>query len=69
LEDVDMDVKLSRCSYSFLTFVVDGVKSSASRPDRALPPGMDTRYPLDRKLGEPQTWSSLRGRGIIFNGT
>jgi hypothetical protein len=33
---------------------------SASRPSRALPPGKDPRYPLDRRLGRPQNRSGHR---------
>jgi hypothetical protein len=32
-------------------------KWSASRLGSALPPGKDLRYPLDRRLGVPQSWS------------
>jgi hypothetical protein len=32
-----------------------------SCPGRGLVPGMDTRYPLDRRLGGPQSWSGHRG--------
>jgi hypothetical protein len=31
----------------------------ASRPGHALPPGKDPRFPLDRRLGGPQSWSGL----------
>jgi len=44
-------------SYSFLTSALDGGEWSASRPGRALPLGKDLRYPLDRRLGGPQSWS------------
>jgi len=27
----------------------------------ALPPGMDRRYPLDKRLGGPKSWSEHRG--------
>jgi hypothetical protein len=30
-------------------------------PDRALPPGKDPWYPLDRRLGKPQRQSGLGG--------
>jgi hypothetical protein len=33
---------------------------SASRPSRALPPGKDPRYSLDRRLGRPQNRSVNR---------
>jgi hypothetical protein len=65
-------VKLSRytpwgermySSYSFLTSALDGGEwsASASRPGRALPPGKEPRYPLDRRLGGPQSRSGRRG--------
>jgi len=37
----------------FMTTVLEGGEGSASRPGRSLPPGK-TRYPLCRRLGEPQ---------------
>jgi hypothetical protein len=49
-------------SYSFLTSALDGGEWSASRPGRALyPRGKDPRYPLDRRLGGPQSRSGHRG--------
>jgi hypothetical protein len=48
-------------SYSFLTSTLDGGEWSASRPGRALPRGKDPRYPLDRRLGGPQSRSGHRG--------
>jgi hypothetical protein len=48
-------------SYSFLTSALDGCEWSASRPGRALPAGKNLRYPLDRRLGGPQSWSGHRG--------
>jgi hypothetical protein len=48
-------------SYSFTTSVLDGGEWSASRPGRALPPGKGPRYPLDRRLGGPQSRSGHRG--------
>jgi hypothetical protein len=33
---------------------------SASRPGRALPPGKVPRYPLDRRLGGPESRSAHR---------
>ena len=36
-----------------MTTALEGGKGSASRPGRSLPPG-NTRYPLYRRLGEPQ---------------
>jgi hypothetical protein len=38
-------------SYSFTTSALDGGEWSASRPGRALPPGIGPRYPLYRRLG------------------
>jgi hypothetical protein len=37
----------------FQTSALEGEEGSASRPGRLLPPGK-TRYPLYRRLGEPQ---------------
>jgi hypothetical protein len=47
-------------SNSFLTSL-DCNQSSASRPGRVLPPGMDHRYPLHWRLGGPQRCSEHRG--------
>jgi hypothetical protein len=49
--------------YSFLTSALNGGEWSASRPSRALPQGKDPRYPLDRRLGGPQSWSGKEARG------
>jgi hypothetical protein len=48
-------------SYSFLTSALDGGEWSASHPGCALPPGKEPRYPLDRRLGGPQSRSGHRG--------
>jgi hypothetical protein len=48
-------------SYSFLTLELDGGEWSASRSGRALVPGKDPRYPLNRTLGGPQSQSGHRG--------
>jgi hypothetical protein len=48
-------------SYTFLTSVLDGVTWSAFRPGHALPLGNDPQYPLDRRLGGPQSWSGHKG--------
>jgi hypothetical protein len=48
-------------SYSFLTSELDGGEWSTLIPGRALPPGEDPRYPLDRSLGGLQGWSGHRG--------
>jgi hypothetical protein len=42
--------------YPFMNMALEGGERSASRPGRFLPPGK-TRYPLYRRLGEPQGWS------------
>jgi hypothetical protein len=47
-------------SYSFLTLALDGDQMSASRPGRALPLEKDPQYPLDRRLGRPQSWFGHR---------
>jgi hypothetical protein len=39
-------------SYSSLTSALDGGEWSASRSGRSLPPGKDSRYPLDTRLEE-----------------
>jgi hypothetical protein len=44
-------------SYSFMTSTLDEGQWSASRPGRALPTGKGPRYPLDRRLGGPQSRS------------
>jgi hypothetical protein len=49
-------------SCSFTTSALDGGEWLASRPGRALPQGMDRRYPLERKLVGPQSRSGHRGQ-------
>jgi hypothetical protein len=44
-------------SYSFLTSALNAGEGSASFPGRALPPGKNPRYPLDRRLDGSQSWS------------
>jgi hypothetical protein len=44
-------------SYSFLISALDRGEWSASRPGHSLRRGKNTRYPLDRRLGGPQSWS------------
>jgi hypothetical protein len=44
-----------------LTSALDGGEWSASRPDRFTPQGKRPWYPLDRRLGGPQSCSG-RGR-------
>jgi hypothetical protein len=50
-----MDIQL----HTFLTSALDGGEWSVSRPDR-FTKGNNRRYPLDRRLGGPQ---SQAGRG------
>jgi hypothetical protein len=52
-------------SYSLLTSALDGGERSASRPGRALLRGKDTRYPLYRRLGGPQSRSGQRPNGRL----
>jgi hypothetical protein len=49
-----------RYSSSFLTSALDGGEWTASRPGRALPRGMDSWYPLYRRLGWPRSRSGHR---------
>jgi hypothetical protein len=44
-----------------LTSVLDGGEWSASRPGRFTPRGKSPWYPLDRRLGGPQTRSGRSG--------
>jgi hypothetical protein len=48
-------------SYSFLNSALDGCEWSASRLGRVLPRGEDPRYPLNRRLGGPQSRAGRRG--------
>jgi hypothetical protein len=48
-------------SYTFLTLTLDGGEWSALLPGRALLLGKDPRYPLERRLSGPYSWSGLRG--------
>jgi hypothetical protein len=48
-------------TYSFTTSALDRGECSASRPGRALLPRKGPRYPLDRRLGGPQSRSGHRG--------
>jgi len=51
-----------RCSsYLFLTSALDGVSSQCHAPVALYPWGKDPQYPLDRRLGGPQSWSGHRG--------
>jgi hypothetical protein len=55
-------------SYSFLMSARDTGEWSALRPGRALPPGKDRRYQLDRRLGGYQSRSlDPEARGKIFS--
>jgi hypothetical protein len=48
------------CSCSLLTSALGGGEWSASSW-LCLPPGKDSWYPWDRRLGGPQSWSGYRG--------
>jgi len=52
--------------YSSIPSALEGGEWSAARPDRTLPPGK-TRYPLYRRLGEPQGWSG-RAENLVPTG-
>jgi hypothetical protein len=45
---------------AFLTSALDGVEWSASRPGRLIS-GKEPQYPLDRRLGGPQSRSGCGG--------
>ena len=49
-----------------MTAALEGGECSAARPDRTLPPGK-TRYPLYRKLDEPQGRSG-RAENLVPTG-
>jgi hypothetical protein len=55
-----MDVQI----HIFLISALFGGEWSASRPGRFTP-----RYPLDRRLGGPQSWSGHRGEEKILDPT
>jgi hypothetical protein len=48
-------------SYSFTTSAIDGVSGQGHAPAALYPWRKDPRYPLDRKLGGPQSRSGHRG--------
>jgi hypothetical protein len=48
-------------SYSFLTSALDGVGGQLQAPVALYTPGKEPRYPLDRRLGWPQSRSAHRG--------
>jgi hypothetical protein len=48
-------------SYSFSTSALDEAEWSASSSGRAIPRGNDLWYPLDRRLGRPQSKSGHTG--------
>jgi hypothetical protein len=47
-------------SYSFTISTLDGVNGQGHAPAALNTRGKDPRYPLDRKLGVPQSWSGHR---------
>jgi hypothetical protein len=53
----------------FLTLVLVGGEWSASRPSRFTPGERAPRYPLDRRLGGPQSRSARRGGENILDRT
>jgi hypothetical protein len=53
-------------SYSFMTSALDGGEWSASAPAALYLRGKDTRYPLDKRLGGPQSWSGQSRGKILF---
>jgi hypothetical protein len=48
-------------SYSYLTSALDGVSGQRHAPAALYPRGKDPLYPLDRRLGGPQSRSGRRG--------
>jgi hypothetical protein len=48
-------------SNSFITSALDRGEWSETRTGRAFPRVQDHRYPLDSRLGGPQSWSGHRG--------
>jgi hypothetical protein len=48
-------------SYLFLTLALDGVSGQRHTPATLYPPGKDPQYPMDRRLGGPQSRSGHRG--------
>jgi hypothetical protein len=52
----DAKGEMSYSFYSFLTSALDRGEWSVSRPGCTL-----LRYPLARRLGEPESWSGHRG--------
>jgi hypothetical protein len=45
--------------HAFLTSALDGDVSGQLHAPATLPPGKETRYPLDRRLGGPQNGLNL----------
>jgi hypothetical protein len=52
--------------FSFLTSALDGCEWPVSRPGRALPPEIDPRYPLGKRLGDLQSWSVQKTKEKSF---
>jgi hypothetical protein len=48
-------------SYTFLTAALDGVSDQRHTPAALYPRGKGPRYPLDRRLGGPQSRSGHGG--------
>jgi hypothetical protein len=55
--------------HNFLTSALAGGEWSASRHDRFTPQGKSPPYPLDRRLGGPQSWSGRRREEKIHDPT
>jgi hypothetical protein len=49
-------------SYSFTTSALEGVSGQGHALAALYPPGKDSRYPFDRRLGGPQRY--LEGTGF-----
>jgi hypothetical protein len=54
-------VERTYSSYSFFTPALDRVSGQRHAPAELYPRGKDPRYPLDRRLGGPQSLSEHRG--------
>jgi hypothetical protein len=48
-------------SYSFMTLALDVVGGQRHAPAALYPKGKDPRYPLDTRLGGPQSWYGHKG--------
>jgi hypothetical protein len=55
--------------HTFLTSALVAGEWSASRPGRFTPGGNSPRYPLDRRLGGPQSQYGLHGKEKFLDPT